>query len=111
MSGRLMLRALMHIESTTALCQGLHDTSLSGGYCCTAGLLQTLSYVFPDLLGATKGGTFNGAGQFARRDLCPHREVDLQAIASQRYLYHGLTRLLDAAHFHPRWCAEAHEVC
>src|SRR5215471_9883502 len=45
-------------------------------------------------MGATKGGTFTGAGQSTPRDLSPHKGYpDLQAIAVQRCLYHGLTRL------------------
>src|SRR5467141_3347286 len=72
---------------------------------CTAGLLPTLSYVFPDLLGTTKRGAFTGAGQPARRDLWHHRETDLQAIAS-RCFYHRLVRcLLRRPYFHSTWCA------
>ena len=45
-------------------------------------------------MGATKGGTFTGAGQSTPRDLSPYKGYpDLQAIAVQRCLYHGLTRL------------------
>jgi len=36
-------------------------------------LLQTLLRVLPDFPGATKGGTFTGAGQSAQRDLSHHR--------------------------------------
>src|SRR5215472_14537681 len=65
-----------------------------GGDCCAVGLLQTLLLVLPSFMGATKGGTFTGAGQSTPRDLSPHKGYpDLQAIAVQRCLYHGLTRL------------------
>ena len=56
--------------------------------------MQTLLRVLPSFLGATNGGTFTGAGQSILRDLPPHKgNPDLQAIAVQRCLYHGLTRL------------------
>src|SRR5215470_3811720 len=44
-----------------------------GGDCCAAGLLQTLLHALPSFLGATKGGTFTGAGQSTPRDLSPHK--------------------------------------
>jgi hypothetical protein len=56
---------------TTAFDQSLHNASI-GGDCCAAGLVQTLSCVLPVFASATKGGTFNGAGQSYRRDLCHH---------------------------------------
>src|SRR5437588_2052332 len=63
---------LMHIKSTTAFYQCLHDTSLTEAIaapqvCCRH---CHASFPFP---GATKSGTFTGAGQSAQRDLCHHR--------------------------------------
>ena len=83
----------MYVQSTTTFYEGLHDASW-GGDCCTVGLLQTLLHVLPSFMGATKGGTFTDPGQSTPRDLSPHKGYpDLQAIAVQRCLYHGLTRL------------------
>ena len=78
-------RCLVHVESTTAFYQRLHNASFQGG-CCAAGLLQKLPCVLPacgydPLAGTTKRDTFTGAGQPVERDLGLTVTPDLQAIA------------------------------
>jgi len=53
---------LMHIESTTAFHQSLHDASLAEAIAAPQGLFEMLC-VLPVFPGATKRGTFTGAGQ------------------------------------------------
>jgi hypothetical protein len=69
------------------------------------------SFPFP---GATKGGTFTGAGQSYRRDLCRHIGYRPPSNRHHRCLYHRLTRFYVASPLNPIFmlggALEAHEV-
>jgi hypothetical protein len=59
---------LMYVQPTFTFDESWHNASI-GGDCCAAGLVQTV--MRPSrFASATKGGTFTGAGQSYRRDLC-----------------------------------------
>src|SRR5438309_8877299 len=57
-------RGLMHIEPTTTFYQGLQSTSLAEAIAAPKVCYRHCSASFP-FLGATKSGTFTGAGQSA----------------------------------------------
>jgi hypothetical protein len=103
--------SLMYIESTTAFHQGLHDTSSAEAIAAPQVCYRHCHASFPIFWVRQSVVPLPARVSLLGGIYVLTEIADLQAIAFQRCLYHGLTRVLDLFIFIPGGAPKAHEVC